>query len=86
MYFLNNLPTLDSEKLIPENVARNNGRRGMDLEKILVLGMLRSNCNMDFDKLHVLANNRRSLRLMLGHGKFDRDYCKALQMIKDTGG
>jgi len=52
MYFLNNLPTLDSERLIPENVARNNGRKGMDFWKVFVLGMLRLNCNMDFDKLH----------------------------------
>ena len=54
MHFLNNLPALDSERLIPENVARNKGRRNMDFGKVFVLGMLRLNCNVDFDKLHEL--------------------------------
>jgi len=71
-------------ELIPENVARNNGRRGMDFWKIFVLGMLRLNCNINFDKLHELANNHRNLRLMLGHGKFDWNYYYALQTIKDN--
>ncbi|MCP4266579.1 MAG: ISNCY family transposase, partial [Candidatus Brocadiaceae bacterium] len=42
-------------ELIPENVDQNNGRRGMDFWKIFVLGMLRLNCEIDFDKLHELA-------------------------------
>jgi hypothetical protein len=71
-------------ELIPENVAHNNGRRGMDFWKIFVLGMLRLNCNIDFDKLHELANNHRNLRLMLGHGRFNWDYHYALQTIKDN--
>jgi len=72
------------EELIPENVAENNGRRGMDFWKIFVLGMLRLNCNIDFDKLHELANNHRNLRLMLGHSKFNWDYYYALQTIRDN--
>ena len=84
MYFLNNLSALDSKRLIPENVARNNGRRDMDFWKIFVLGMLRLNCNMDFDKLHEFANDHRNLRLMLDHGKFNWDYYYALQTIKDN--
>ena len=69
-------------ELIPENVAQNNGRRGMDFWKIFVLGMLRLNCNIDFDKLHELANNHKNVRLMLGHGKFNWDNNYALQTIK----
>jgi len=71
-------------ELIPENVDQNNGRRGMDFWKIFVLGMLRLNCNIDFDKLHELANNHRNLRLMLGHSKFNWDYYYALQTIRDN--
>jgi hypothetical protein len=71
-------------ELIPENVDQNNGRRGMDFWKIFVLGMLRLNCEIDFDKLHELANNHKNLRLMLGHGKFDWDYYYALQTLKDN--
>ena len=41
IYFLNNLSTLDKESLIPENVARNIGRKGMDFWEIFVLEMLR---------------------------------------------
>ena len=72
-------------EIIPENVAQNNGRKGMDFWKIFILGMLRLNCSINFDKLHELANNHRNLRLMLGHGKFDWNYYYALQTIKDNG-
>jgi len=71
-------------ELIPKNVDQNNGRRGMDFWKIFVLGMLRLNCDIDFDKLHEQANNHKNLRLMLGHGKFDWDNNYALQTIKDN--
>jgi transposase, IS5 family len=60
------------------------GRPGMDLWKILVLGSLRVNCNCDFDKLHELANNHRTLRLMLGHAEAEIDSLYALQTIKDN--
>lgn len=68
-------------------VARKNheaGRPGMDLWKIFVLGSLRVNCNCDFDKLHELANNHRTLRLMLGHAQTDIDSLYALQTIRDN--
>lgn len=71
-------------ELIPEDVDQNNGRWGMDFWKIFVLGMLRLNCDIDFDKLHELANNHKNLRLMLGHGRFDWEYSYALQTIKDN--
>jgi len=60
------------------------GRPGMDLWKILVLGTLRLNCNFDYDKIHELANNHRSLRLMLGHVETDTSSLYALQTIKDN--
>ena len=60
--------------LIPDNVDPNNGRRGMDLWKILVLGTLRLSCNWDYDKLMDIANNHMTLRLILGHGRWDDEY------------
>ena len=60
------------------------GRPGMDLWKIFVLGSLRVNCNCDFDKLQELANNHRTLRLMLGHAETDIDSLYALQTIRDN--
>lgn len=71
------------EGIIPAGTDPNNGRRGMDLWKVLVLGTLRLNCNWDYDKLLEIANNHRTLRLMLGHGILDnRNY--ALQTLKDN--
>jgi len=71
------------EGIIPDGTDRNNGRRGMDLWKILVLGTIRLNCNWDYDKLQEIANNHRTLRLMLGHGIVDR-HNYALQTLKDN--
>jgi hypothetical protein len=70
--------------LIPDNVDPNNGRRGMDLWKILVLGTLKLSCNWDYDKLMDIANNHMTLRWMLGHGRWDNEYRYALQTLKDN--
>jgi hypothetical protein len=70
--------------LIPEGVDANNGRRGMDLWKILVLGTLRLSCNWDYDKLMDIANNHKTLRLMLGHSSILDDYHYPLQTLRDN--
>lgn len=70
--------------IVPKNVDPDNGRRGMDLWKILVLGTLRLCCSWDYDKLHEMANNHDKLRKMLGHGAVDKDYQYALQTLKDN--
>ena len=70
--------------LIPEGIDQNNGRRGMDLWKILVLGSLRLCCNWDYDKLMDIANNHKTLRMMLGHGSLYDDYYYPLQTLKDN--
>jgi len=72
------------EKLIPSNVDSKNGRKGMHLWKILVLGMIRLGCDWDYDKLLDIANNHKTLRLMLGHGHFNDDYEYKLQTVKDN--
>ncbi|MFC1886441.1 ISNCY family transposase [Thermodesulfobacteriota bacterium] len=70
-------------RIVPRK-SREAGRPGMDLWKILVLGTLRLNCNCDHDKVHELANNHRTLRLMLGHAETDTSSLYALQTIKDN--
>ena len=72
------------QKIVPKNVNPQNGRPGMDLWKILVLGTLRLNCNWDYDKLHNIANNHKLVRDFLGHPvtEFDQQY--KLQTIKDN--
>ncbi|MDY6868743.1 MAG: ISNCY family transposase [Chloroflexota bacterium] len=70
--------------VIPGDVDQNNGRRGMDLWKVLVLGTLRLNCNWDYDKLKDIANNHKTLRMMLGHSSVLDDYHYPLQTLKDN--
>jgi hypothetical protein len=41
--------------IIPKNIDAGNGRPGMELWKILVLGTLRLNFNWDYDKTHDIA-------------------------------
>lgn len=70
--------------IIPDNVDSNNGRPGMDLWNILVLGAIRLNCNFDFDKVHDIANNHKVIREFLGHTIFEFDQRYGLQTIKDN--
>jgi len=73
------------EKHISPNVSKNNGRPGMDLWKILVLGTIRLTLNCDYDRLHDEANNHKTLRQMLGHSDFFTDnYQYNLQTLKDN--
>ena len=60
------------------------GRPGMDQWSILVLGTLRLGLNADFDRIQELANQHRTLRMMLGHGLFDADKDYRLQTLKDN--
>ena len=70
--------------LIPKGTDLNNGRPGMELWKILVLGSLRTLCNWDYDKLKEIADNHKTLRQMLGHGFDDEGITYPLQTLKDN--
>ena len=72
------------EDMIPSGTDKNNGRPGMELWKILVLGCIRLNDNCDYDKLQDLANNHRKLREMLGHGIVDHEFYYPQQTLKDN--
>jgi hypothetical protein len=72
------------ESIVPDNTSATNGRPGMDLWKILVLGAIRLNCNFDYDKLLELANEHKCIREFLGHSIFDFDQRYALQTLKDN--
>ena len=73
------------EKMLPGKTDPNNGRPGMQLWNILVLGVVRLGKNIDFDCLTDLANQHNALRMMLGHeGYFDQDYRYALQTVIDN--
>jgi len=72
------------EETISPDKNHNNGRPGMDLWKILVLGVLRLNLNWDYDRLQEMANNHKTIRQMLGHGFIDNDHTYKLQTLKDN--
>jgi IS5 family transposase len=72
------------EKNIAPNVNKKNGRPGMELWKIFVMGVLRLDLNMDYDRLHDQANHHTLIRQMLGHGLFDKESNYHLQTIKDN--
>jgi IS5 family transposase len=72
------------DALIPEEIDRNTGRPGMALWRILVLGVLRLNLNWDYDRLHEMANQHRTIRQMLGHGLSDDGHMYHLQTLKDN--
>ena len=60
------------------------GRPGMDLWRILVLGVLKQGLGCDFDRLQDLANNHRTVRAMLAHGDFADDSRYELQTLIDN--
>lgn len=72
------------KNITPVDVAADKGRPGMDLWKILVLGALRINCNWDYDKLHNIANEHKTIREFMGHTIFDFDQTYGLQTLKDN--
>ena len=67
------------------SVAPDRGRPGMEQWTIFVLGTLRLALGADFDRLQELANEHRTLRMMLGHGIFD-DKNYRLQTLRDRCG
>jgi hypothetical protein len=72
------------ESITPKHVNPNNGRPGMDLWKIFVLGTIRLNCNWDYDKVHHIANEHYTIRQFLGHSRFEFSEKYSLQSIKDN--
>ena len=71
------------EGLFPK-IDLDNGRPGMDMWSILVMGVLRLNLNCDYDRLHNLVNNHKMIRQILGHGVVDDQSCYYLQTLKDN--
>lgn len=72
-----------TEKILVD-IDKNNGRQGMNLWSILVLGVLRLDLNCDYDRLQELANEHRTIREMLGHSDIFDKKRYALQTLKDN--
>lgn len=67
-----------------EPVSSGNGRPGMEQWKILVLGVLRLGLNTDYDRLHELANQHKTVRQFLGHTDWCDDYQYNPQTLRDN--
>ena len=72
------------DDLFPKEIDLNNGRPGMDRWSIFVMGVLRLNLNCDYDRLHNLVNNHKTIRQILGHGVLDDQHSYYLQTLKDN--
>ena len=68
---------------IAPSVDKKTGRPGMTLWSIFVCGVMRLDLNIDYDRLHDLANNHQTLRAMLGHGTFNTE-AYHYQTLKDN--
>ncbi|WP_442505442.1 ISNCY family transposase [Novipirellula sp. SH528] len=58
---------------VSELSRRDTGRPGFDDWQILVLAVLRMNCNFDYDKLQDQAENHHNLRTILGVDDWEQD-------------
>ena len=78
------------EEVLPERaegkgkVSPDTGRPGMTQWRILVLGVLRLGLNADYDRIHELANEHKTLRQMLGVGDWQAHVQFELQTLKDN--
>ena len=68
---------------LPE-VDRTVGRPGMELWRILVLGVLKQGLACDFDRLHDLANHHQTIRSFLGHSDFGDETYYEYQTVVDN--
>lgn len=72
------------ENHIQADKSHANGRPGMSLWNILVMGVLRLDLNWDYDRLHEQVNNHKTIRQMLGHADFFDTHSYHLQTLKDN--
>jgi len=71
------------ENIVPKDTDTTNGRPGMTLWRILVLGTLRTAIDADYDRLKELADNHLQIRQMMGIGAYEETTFN-LQTIKDN--
>lgn len=87
--FINNEYNEQIFKILEEAITKGKkatGRKGMDLWQIFVLAQTRLALNIDYDRLHFMANSNSVLRQLLGierENGFDYEEVK-MQRIKDN--
>lgn len=73
------------EAQVLPKIDKRNGRPGMTLWAIFVCGVVRLDLNIDYDRLHELVNQHKTLREMLGHGVYEKE-AYHYQTLKDNVG
>ena len=69
---------------IQPEASNDNGRPGMSLWTIFVMGVLRLDLNWDYDRLHEQVNNHKTIRQMVGHADIFDSHYYHLQTLKDN--
>ena len=64
--------------------SRKHGRPGLDFWSIVVLAAVRLGCDLDYDKLQDLAEQHRTLRLMMGIGDWEEPVDFDWRRIRDN--
>ncbi len=82
-HFRSRLFALLDEHILP-GIDRKVGRPGMEMWRILVMGVIKQGLGCDFDRLHELVNEHRTLRRFLGHGDVRDDYRYGYQRLVDN--
>lgn len=74
------------EEYILPGVDRKVGRPGMEMWRVLVMGVVKQGLGCDFDRLHDLVNEHKTLRRFLGHGDVWDEYRYKYQTLVDNVG
>ena len=72
------------DEFILPGINKKVGRPGMDMWSILVMGVVKQGLGCDFDRLHELVNEHKTLRKFLGHPAIS-DKLYHYQTLSDTG-
>ena len=73
------------EHILP-GTDRSVGRPGMEMWRILVMGVVKQGLGCDFDRLHELVNEHKTLRRFLGHADVWDEYQYTYQRLADNVG
>jgi len=69
--------------LVPD-VNHKLGRPGMELWQILVMGVVMQGLDCDFDRLHEMVHEHKTLRKFLGHSDIFDETCYSFQSLVDN--
>ena len=84
-HFRSRLFALLDEHILP-GIDRTVGRPGMEMWRILVMGVIKQGLGCDFDRLHELVNEHKTLRRFLGHADVWDDHRYSYQRLVDNVG